>query len=99
MPQKLTAAGGSSSVIAEVGLGGSAAEIRIPEGRRPKETQRPKPELRSAAQPRIELFSDFGLRSSFGSRVSAFGFPLCGLPRQSPQPASRSRFEIGRAHV
>src|ERR1035437_10015926 len=49
-----------------------------PEGRRPKERRRPKPESadpsnRLAAH-RLKLFSDFDFRLSFGLRVSAFGF-------------------------
>ena len=54
------------------------------ETRRPKAERTPKSELRIRSQPcgvaahRIKPVSDFGFRTSFAFRVSAFGFQGCG---------------------
>ena len=78
----------------DLGLNSKVEGRRKPEGRKP-ETRRPKVEGRKKAEirrskaetnpnrPRPRVSSDFGLRPSFGLRVSVFGL-------QSPRPRRRS---------
>ena len=58
----------------EEGRGSSGANPKA-EGRRPKEGRNPKAEARTALGLGFRP-SDFGLRPSFGLRVSAFGFQI-----------------------
>jgi uncharacterized protein (TIGR03663 family) len=62
-------------------------EIRVPNSRNPKEDRNPKPETRFGATAGEECGttvlepnrSDFGIRTSFGSRISHFGISLKSL--------------------
>ena len=67
-----------------------------PEDRRPKEGRNPNCRIRShrrgATAHRIQPFSDFGIRPSFGLRSSGFGFQSCDPSLEQPSRVAGSSF-------
>src|SRR6185503_145427 len=75
--------------LSELGVEGFHGSIPKSECRRPKEIRIPKPEPPSTVR---GFPSDFGLRISFGFRVSDFGFPIILLPSPACPSAPWPRF-------